>query len=731
MAHGLIPQFMVDEQRHAMRWRLCWSLAGVSLWLLLLVLCPLFLWLLSQPLSIETYRVVSGYAFVLWPNIFGPVIEMFSSPHSHVSLANASFAVVVTCGVGLGLTFFGWSASPYRAVAMIHGDARFADRRDLRLMDEGGKLGPSGKYLHLGYAYGQRLSLIETVSVQLLAPPGTGKTTRFVIPAILGTDDCCFIVHDPKPELWDLCSGWADHVGRAYRLDWGKVDVPEQGVFYPRFNFISKRVVPPAGPARDTFIDSIAKVLVPDKDGGGDKYFVDQGRSALVGFSQYLIALVNDDTANKERYAGLPEVWQGREASFPMLVDWISYSQQEAQKKASAPARGGQPAQPDPDPLRTWLSTLVDTAIARSYPQRCIRDLQPLINMADKERSGVLGTMNQGLLPFRNSAVAERTSASDFSPVDLGGALRREALVELGLDALPEGAEAWDAIIGKLRPDMWEPVSVFVCVNQAEASAFESLTALFFEVCSRELISYGPGERTRLGSIMGPFPTCFLMDELVKMSRCDAVVDGPDLGRGKKRFFLLVAQAIAQIQRRYSKEQRDTIMSTCAVRAVLPQNDKDSIREIADTVGKTTVKRASFSRQVGLKGTPFSANRSESIEGVSLLSEANLASMKAGHHILIVQDFLNRPIDCVSCVYFADPLMRSRSYNPHAAPGKQGFAPALPLPLDSHTERLAEYKALDEAAEREEAYVAREARFDDWRHYWDPDVLTSTPDGSP
>ena len=725
MTTGLIPSYMLDEQRLATRWRVLWSLAGIGVWLVLLVFSPLLLWLAERPLRIDTLEVALGYPTVLYPNPLTPFLDMVLGSSSHVSLLGAGSFTFASCLFGLFITFLGWQHSPYRSVALIHGNARFATKRDLKLMDEGGKLGPSGRYLHLGYAYGQRLSLIETVSVQLLAPPGTGKTTRFVIPAILGTDDCCFIVHDPKPELWDVCSGWSAHVGRAYRLDWGKVDDPSSGVFHPKFNFISRSVVPPAGPARDTFIDSIAKILIPDKDGGGDKYFVDQGRSALVGFTQYLIALVNDDVENEARYDDLPDIWNGQEASFPMLVDWISYSQQKASKQAE------EGDQADADPLRGYLSSLVDNAIDRDYPQRCIRDLQPLVNMADKERSGVLGTMNQGLLSFRNSAVAERTASSDFSPTDLGGRLRTSALSELGLDAYPETPEQWDAIIPRLRPDMWEPVSVFICVNQAEAQAFESLTALFFEVCSRELISYGPGERTRLGSIMGPFPTCFLMDELVKMSRCDAVVDGPDLGRSKKRFYVLVAQAIAQIERRYSKEQRNTIMSTCAVRAILPQNDKDTIREVADTVGKTTIKRFSVSRQTGWKGTPFSGNRSESVEGVNLLSEANVASMPPNHHLLIVQDFLNRPIDCQSCAYYLEPEMLRRSWNPRAPVDQRGFPPALPLPVDTHAQRLAAHEA-SLAAEREARERAkREEAFDAWRYSWDPHILAQTPALSP
>ena len=381
--------------------------------------------------------------------------------------------------------------------------------------------------------------------------------------------------------------------------------------------------------------------------------------------------------------------------------------------------------------MRGYLQSLVDNAIERKYPQRCVRDLQPLVNMADKERSGVIGTMNQGLLSFRNSAVAERTDGSDFSPTDLGGRLKVSALRALGMTHYPETEEEWDAIIPRLTPDMWEPVAVYVCVNQAEAQAFESLTALFFEVCSRELISYGPGERTRLGSIMGPYPTCFMMDELVKMSRCDAVVDGPDLGRSKKRFYVLVAQAIAQIERRYSKDQRNTIMSTCAVRAILPQNDKDTIREVADTVGKTTIRRFSVSRQTGWKGTPWSGNRSESIEGVNLLSEANVASMKPNHHLLIVQDFLNRPVDCESCAYYREPLMLSRSWNPRAPLDQRGYAPAIPLPLDTYAERIAERDKLLGAERDEQAAVQRKAEFDAWRFSWDPDILSQTPALSP
>src|SRR3546814_7441454 len=120
----------------------------------------------------------------------------------------------------------------------------------------------------------------------------------------------------------------------------------------------------------------------------------------------------------------------------------------------------------------------------------CSSDL--LIDMADKERSGVLGTMDQALLPVKNKAVKERTSACDFTSMDLRG-MR-------------------DVDTGE-----WLPVTLYICVNQAEAQAFANITALLYEVLSRDFLSYGPGEKDKRGRTMGPKTICFIMDEFAKL----------------------------------------------------------------------------------------------------------------------------------------------------------------------------------------------------------------------
>src|SRR3546814_6040762 len=76
-------------------------------------------------------------------------------------------------------------------------------------------------------------------------------------------------------------------------------------------------------------------------------------------------------------------------------------------------------------------------------------------------------------------AVKERTSACDFTSMDLRG-MR-------------------DVDTGE-----WLPVTLYICVNQAEAQAFANITALLYEVLSRDFLSYGPGEQDKRGRTMGP-----------------------------------------------------------------------------------------------------------------------------------------------------------------------------------------------------------------------------------
>ena len=712
-ATSSIPEHMRDEERSARRWNSACALGAITLFAGLLLVLPAVLYYTGEPLNARTWENIGRYAAMSVRDPMGPFAYLLFDRNSPVPIPVVLAGTLVCLGIAGAIAFAMMQANPFRAALMIHGDARFANEADLMRMDQGKQVGPSGTFLNLGRMGKHDIRLIETLSVMLVAPPGTGKTTRFIIPALLETNHSSFIVHDPKPELHEICSGWRQKVGPTFELNWAKLDRPEQGVWYPCFNFLDQRVVPPDVSERDTFIDALAKTLIPDKEGSGEKYFTNKGRAALVGFTQFIVAKINDRT-DEERYEGLNERWHGKQASLPMLVDWLTSAQREALKNADT-------SNPQADPFRPFMQQVIDEAVNHKYPDRCVLELQPLVAMAPNERSGVLGTMDEGLLPFKNAAVIERTATSDFVPADLRGRVKPATLERLGLDHYPVTREEWEGVGPKLSKEDWEPVTVFISINQADAQAFETVTSLFFEVCSRTLISYGPGEVSNLGAQLGPFSCCALMDELVKMGRCDAVVDGPDLGRSKRMYYVLVSQDLAQIKRRYSEDQREIILTTTAVKILLPQNSAKTIRDLADMVGDTTVKRYSTSRTVGLKKDTWSGNRSESLDKVRFLGVNTLGAMPEGKHILVVQNWMHRPIRCDSAVYYKDPELLKRVWNPHTG---KGLRPSGPLPEYNVRER----RARAAAREREEA-LAREALRR--RYHLPVEFLADTPGRGP
>jgi len=646
------PQHMSAEKEKWTKWLIATIAIGIVVFCFFGAFSPLIFWLSDKSFEAATWNAAASYMSKMSdPNFVG-------HQHTLIWQANVMTGMIAIATPFLGALFVSaifFAACPYKNFEMTHGDVRWATEKDIRRMEARRQIGIKGGYVGIlgKWTNGDYIRLIEPISVACSAPPGTGKTASLVVPSIVESPDISFIVNDPKPELADMTSGYRAEVGNVFIIDWSATDRPHEGLFYPRFNFLSSQLVPPAGTAeRDTYLDAVAKVLIPEGKGGGDKYFVDKGRDCLTGFMHYLVSHINDHKNTN----GVPVQWHGYEASFPLLVDWIADAQYEAGKlaeKKNAEAAAAKQL-PTADGMKIFLGSLAEQIKTNGYSERAFTSLSPLIEMADKERSGVLGTMDQAMLPFKNKAVKERTCACDFTSMDLRGMKD------------PDTGE-------------WLPVTLYICVNQAEAQAFANITALLYEVLSRDFLSYGPGEKDKRGRIMGPKTICFMMDEFAKLPKSETVLTGPDLGRSKKVSYWLIFQARSQIIKTYSKEDGTTIDSTCGVSIVLSQNDPETAAHYVKTVGKTTVRKQSYSRNAGLSKTanPFARNESIASEGVDFLRNEDITAMEPGTHLILPQNFLNRPLKVRSPFFFEDMGMLAKVFNPRTGKGPK---PANPLP---------------------------------------------------
>lgn len=665
------PEHMRSEKERWTQWVIATIALGVLSFCLFFAVSPLIYWATERSFDVNAWRWTTEYLdHVGEPNYIMGAHSALWKLHWKAGLS--TFGISFLSSLFIAAIFY--AICPYKSFEMTHGDVRWAIDKDIRRMEERRQIGIKGGYVGIlgKWKDGSYIRLIEPISVACSAPPGTGKTAALVVPSIIESPDVSMIVNDPKPELAEMTSGYRAELGYVFIIDWSATDKPQEGLYYPRFNFLSSALVPPANTAeRDTYLDAVAKVLIPESK-SGDKYFTDKGRDCLTGFMHYLVSHVNDAKSNE----GIPVQWRGMEASFPMLVDWIADAQFTAGKMAEEENKmaAANKQLPTADGMKIFLGGLADQIKANGYSERAFTSIAPLIDMADKERSGVLGTMDQALLPFKNKAVKERTSACDFTSMDLRG-MR-------------------DVDTGE-----WLPVTLYICVNQAEAQAFANITALLYEVLSRDFLSYGPGEKDKRGRVMGPKTICFMMDEFAKLPKSETVLTGPDLGRSKKVSYWLIFQARSQIVKTYSKEDGTTIDSTCGVTVLLSQNDAETAAHYQKTVGKTTIRKSSHSRQAGLSksSNPFARNESISSEGVDFLRIEDITAMQPGTHLVLPQNFLNRPIKVESPFFFKDENMLAKVFNPRTG---KGPAPANPLPEHIRLARHQEH--LDKLARQQE-----------------------------
>ena len=537
----------------------------------------------------------------------------------------------------------------------------------------------------------------ETLSALCVAPPGTGKTTGVIIPTILDCDTVSMIINDPKPELKQLTSGYRATVGPVFIMNWAGQDDPERGIYYPSWNPLSPEHIPYNPEQRDLYIDAICKVLVPDSKGANaDPHWANTGRAGLAGLVNFIVSKVerakaddyfyarlNNGTFNSDdaavlgdyylsmmndpnayaaysllqkgelntmnyvhvgTWAHVPDSWRGREASFAMILDWLTSSQVAIAEELAERKKQGDQMVMMADPMKDLLLNAVEEARRYAYASRAVSELTQLANTPDKERGSILSTMVEGLAIFRNAAVRNRTSHSDFHFADLRG--------------------MQDPRDGKIKP-----VSVYLSVNLVDAQAVNPITAIFIELMSNYLLAHTPGTIVD-GEKVGPCPVLFALDEMPKMQKLDAVIQGPDLGRGCKVSYLIIGQDLHQIQEKYGADAAATIISTTAAKIVLRQNDPD------------TAKR--FSEMMGLKKTKKIEKKDgkevETPKEEPLFTEMDIMRLPADKQLVIYQGWYHRPIEATNIQYYKNETAVQKRLMEKIAMGEASPLPEFLIP---------------------------------------------------
>ncbi len=549
-------------------------------------------------------------------------------------------------------------------------EANEADVKAMGLFD--------GFMMVLGYFKKKPLKLPKTLSVLCLAPPGIGKTEGIVLPTIFDCPNVSMIINDPKPELDLKSSGYRSTIGPVFIMDWGGQDEPEKGIYYPSWNPLSPGHIPFSIEQRELYVDYICDVLVPDATGSSaDPHWTQSGRAGLAGFIQFIVSkierakaddyfygrlqagtfdaedaavlsdyyfsMVNDPNAfaamglikngelNAMNYvhigswANIPQMWLGKEASFSMMLDWITEAQIAVAANLAERQKQGDQTVMMADPMKDWLESAVAECRAFAYSNRAVAELTKLANTPATERGSILSTILTGLAIFRNAAVRNRTSHSDFHFADMRGMI--------------------DPRDGKMKP-----VTVYLSINMVDAKALNPITAMFIETMSNFLLANPPEHVGRSGEKMGPYPVLFLLDEMPKMQKMQAVIQGPDVGRGQQISYLFIGQDLHQIQEKYGADAAATVLSTTAAKVVLRQNDLETAERFSKMMGtKITMKK-----EKGPDGKEVEVPKTE-----PLFSEYDIMKLKFGEALVLYEGWYHRPIKAEIRMSFKDPRLVS------------------------------------------------------------------------
>ncbi len=554
-----------------------------------------------------------------------------------------------------------------------YGNDKFAEKSSNKASKEDiEKMGLlNGFMMVLGYFKKKPLMMNECLSTLCVAPPGTGKTQGVVLPTIFECNNVSMIINDPKPELYQKSSAYRSTIGPVFIMNWAGQDDPAHGIYYPSWNPLSPDHVPFNTEQRDLYVDSICNVLIADKtSSSADPHWTISGRAGLSGLIQFIIskverakaddyfyaritsgtfddedaavlsdyylAMINDPNAyaahallqrgelNAVNYVHIgtwdhiPDAWRGREASLSMILDWINASQIAIAQDLEERRRQGDQMVMMADPMKDLFMDAVDEARRYAYAHRAILELTQLANTPDKERGSILSTIMAGLSIFRNAAVRNRTSHSDFHFADLRGLV--------------------DPRDGKIKP-----VTVYLSINMVDAEALNPITGIFIELMTNFLLANAP-EAFRDGQKLGPYPVLFVLDEMPKMQKLQAVIQGPDLGRGQQVSYLIIGQDLHQIQEKYGADAAATIISTTAAKVVLRQNDPDTAKRFSDMMGyKMKIKTDKDGK--------------ESTSEELLYSPMDIMKLDAKKQLVIFQGWYHRPIEADKQMAFSDPRL--------------------------------------------------------------------------
>jgi type IV secretion system protein VirD4 len=482
-----------------------------------------------------------------------------------------------------------WEVFPKKE--KVHGDAKWASESDIRKAGlrakQGLLLGQDDEGFLVASGYQHAL---------LFAPTGSGKGVGFVIPNLLFWEDSC-IVHDMKLENHEKTSGWRTKIGHKCYV-WAPSEPDGVTHCYNPLDWISTK---PGQMVDD--VQKIANFILPNQ-GGSQDFWNAEGRSLFVGVVLYLLAV-------PERITSFGEVVR------VLRGDDVAYS----------------------------LAVVLDTVGKQIHPVAYM-NLASFLQKADKERSGVVSTLNSSLELWSNPLIDAATATSDFN----------------------------------LQTMKKEKTTVFVGVTPDNLKRLEKLMQIFYQQATDVMTRKLPDKDE-------PYGVLLLMDEFPTIGRMDTFKSGIAFYRGYQVRLFLVVQDTQQLKATYEEAGMNSFLSNSTYRITFAANNVETANLISQMCGNKTVESVSQSKPKFLDFNPASRSMNVSEVQRALLLPQEVLMLPKDEQILLIEAF--PPIKGKKIYYYKEDFFKDRLLPPISIPKQEPYDPSKIAGLKQQPEDIA------------------------------------------
>jgi type IV secretion system protein VirD4 len=456
----------------------------------------------------------------------------------------------------------------------VYGDANWATSEDI---DRAGLRSKHG--MLLGVNNGGYFIADGFQHALLFAPTGSGKGVGFVIPNLLFWEHS-IVVHDIKLENHGLTSGWREKRGQKVFV-WEPSNPDGITHCYNPIDWVSTK---PGQMVDD--VQKISNLIMPEKD-----FWNNEARSLFLGVVLYLIA---DPTKIKS----FGEVVR------TMRSDDVVYN----------------------------LAVVLDTLGKVIHPVAYM-NIAAFLQKADKERSGVISTMNSSLELWANPLIDAATATSDFNVLEFK---KRKTTIYVGL-----------------TPD--------------NIQRLQKLMQVFYQQSTEFLSRKMPDLKEE------PYGVMFLLDEFPTLGKMDTFKAGIAYFRGYRVRLFLIIQDTQQLKGTYEDSGMNSFLSNATYRITFAANNYETANLISQLVGNKTVEQRSYSKPIF-----FDLNISTRTQNVSqvqraLLLPQEVIQLPRDEQIVLIESF--PPIKSLKIKYYEDKFFTSRLLPPTFVPTQKPYDP--------------------------------------------------------